>query len=183
MKKIILFIFALLLTACAHQEVPIVKKERTVNDEQKFRSLSMMLMRDKIEDFKIALESKTQDVQGMSGENVMHSIVFYNKKELISYVASKGFSPEIQDDFGITPLMLAIQLKRIDLIKELLKYTKNIDLRDFMGNTALIKAVESNNHEIVFLLLRHHANKMIMNDLGQKPIDVVKDNDIADLLK
>jgi ankyrin repeat protein len=142
-----------------------------------------MLMRDRIEDFKVALDDELQDVQGMSGETVMHSIIFYNKKELISYIVSSGFSSEMQDDFGVTPLMLATQLKRIELIKELLKYTKNIDLRDFMGNTALIKAVESNNHEIVFLLLKHHANKTIVNDLGQKPSDVVKDNDIADLLK
>jgi len=66
--------------------------------------------------------------------------------------------PSLADMAGKTALHIASIAGREDILRTLLKKTKQIDVRDGDGGTALHYAVLHGNEEAVKLLLDHGAN-------------------------
>ncbi len=75
--------------------------------------------------------------------------------------------------YGWSPLEYASNLGAVDIVSALIKYVKNVDLRDGrqIGDTALIAACRTYNLELVKLLVESGANINAMNkDTGSTPL-------------
>jgi ankyrin repeat protein len=97
----------------------------------------------------------------------------------------------------ITPLMSAIEKQYIEIVKILVSYGPDLNLRDFDGNTALMQAVNKRDVVIVKILLEAGADVHIRNsqnqtahDLANLPVDsfwgedgVSKNREIVQLLQ
>lgn len=62
------------------------------------------------------------------------------------------------------------------------QYNANVNLTDYEGDTALIKAVQWNKHNIVQILLNHRADPNIKGKGGQTALMKARNQEIADLL-
>lgn len=162
--KILILFFIILISGCATKQVVTPEKIRTQSEEQKFRELNRLLIFHQIDSFKNELKNTQPDLQGLNGDSIAHSVVFINDIPLIKTLIDHKIPLDLANDFQQNPLMLAIQLKHTNMAKELIKLYKNINQKDFMGNTALTLAKESGQDEIADLLLK--KSKIISPDIN-----------------
>lgn len=183
MKKIILLLLIQLISACSHQEISKPEKpQRSVDEEKMFKEISTIMKNDKIQ-FAKEVKLGYTNVQGILGESFAHNAVFIGRIDLLELLVDNQVSLDIQDDFGVTPLMLAIQLNKNDISDYLITKGTDLNKKDFMGNTALMKAVEKGSESVVESLIGRKADKNIVNDLGQRAVDLASNPDIIELLK
>jgi uncharacterized protein len=78
--------------------------------------------------------------------------VFKGEFALAEKLLQKGANPNMADETGITCLMMAIQVEKIELVKLLLQYKADKTLKDKQGKTALDHALFTNNTAIINLL-------------------------------
>lgn len=77
-----------------------------------------------------------------------------SRKEIASLLLSKGADPAIRNKFGVSALALAAQNAPVDTLRQLLKYTKKLDLSpDISGDTLLHMAALGGSGENVRLVL------------------------------
>lgn len=81
-----------------------------------------------------------------------------------------GVDPDISNEYGVTPLMYAVQSSSYDLVELLLKHNANPNKKPFDGNTALHAALRAGNDSIADLLLQYKADVNIKNNLGLTPL-------------
>lgn len=86
--------------------------------------------------------------------------------EGIKTLLDKGAYPDIQDQRGNTPLMLATDRGHFDAVMALLSGGANPNMKNKAGDTALINAVWNNQIDIVDQLLRQQANVNAANNRG-----------------
>ncbi len=96
--------------------------------------------------------------EDISGETALHIVVSRRDSDWLGYLLGKGANPNIADKKGLTPLMLATQYGYADGAMLLLRYKANIDGTNRGGETALIRAVQLRNPEMVRLLVKSGAN-------------------------
>lgn len=78
-----------------------------------------------------------------------------------------GADVNICDDNGNTPLHVAIDKNRIDIVKKLLEVSGvDVEMRNDAGDTPLYKAIDDKNFEAICLLLDAGANIKTPNDKG-----------------
>lgn len=101
-----------------------------------------------------------------SGENVLHLLAGkQNQAEIITYFLSKGVDANKVNNDGNTPLMIAAG-REITVVEKLLPVTKNINLQNSKGESALTFAVRSGNPESVALLLDKGADVNVKDKDG-----------------
>jgi uncharacterized protein len=93
-----------------------------------------------------------------NGQTALHIVVQRQDATWVGFLLQKGANPNIADDKGITPLMLAAQLGFIDGVDWLLGKGARIDATNRGGETALILAVHNKNIVMVRALLKAGAN-------------------------
>ncbi|MEO9634274.1 MAG: ankyrin repeat domain-containing protein [Parasphingorhabdus sp.] len=103
----------------------------------------------------------TRDIS--SGQTGLHIVVARRDKTWLAFLLQKGANPNIADKEGLTPLMLATQLRFVEGIKTLLAPGKGreqtkVDYQNKQGETALIRAVQLRDAELVRLFLKAGAN-------------------------
>ena len=76
----------------------------------------------------------------------------------LAFLLQKGANPDIRDKEGLTPLMLATQLRFVDGVRILLAKGADVNDTNKQGETALIRAVQFRDAELVRLLLANGAN-------------------------
>ena len=69
----------------------------------------------------------------------------------------EGADFNVQNEFGMTPLMSAAHSGNVTLVRFLLKYVINVNQEDKEGNTALYYAVEKGHLDVVKVLHEHGA--------------------------
>jgi len=74
----------------------------------------------------------------------------------------------IQDDDGLTPLMIAAKYGKFTIVSYLLQQNASIAIRDYQGRTVLIHAIENGHRRITQYLLIHGAN--INEKYGKKTL-------------
>ena len=82
----------------------------------------------------------------------------------------KGAHIDAQGKDGVTALIAASAMGKVDIVKQLLAKGASIDLRDNRGDTALNYAVMVNNIDEVKLLLAKGANVNIQEEGGLTPL-------------
>jgi ankyrin repeat protein len=85
----------------------------------------------------------------------------------VEELLQQGADINAQGRFGNTPLMMAVQSDKVDMVKLLLK--KGAD-PDGLGGAALLTAIDGDNLEIVKLLLEGGANTDVAENDGTTPL-------------
>ena len=79
----------------------------------------------------------------------------------------KGVDVNVQDEKGMTPLMLASQAGHVDLVVKLIEAGANMNIQSNSGDTALIYATKENKINCVQKLIELGANVNIQGGNGQ----------------
>jgi uncharacterized protein len=77
--------------------------------------------------------------------------------EEFNRLLDEGADFNTQNEFGLTPLMLAAKKGDLNLVKFLAKHTRDLNLEDKDGNSALYYALSSNSIECVQILCENGA--------------------------
>ena len=93
-----------------------------------------------------------------TGETALHLVVARKDDTWLGYLLQKGANPNLADRKGVSPLMLATQLGFTEGGLRLLKYKASGDATNRSGETALIRAVQLRQPELVRILLKAGAN-------------------------
>lgn len=112
--------------------------------------------------------------------------IFNCKKEEVCSALNQGFSPNLQDNRGWTPIHeAAILSERSDCLKALLNWEPdNINYQTFLGETALLLACQHNNIKGAKLLLKESkCNVNLPNNEGVSPLHVASNNKNLNVVK
>jgi len=90
--------------------------------------------------------------------------------DLVKKLLSYGAEPNIANEYGVTPLMYAVQSGSYELVELLLSQNVNLNKKPFDGNSALHAALRSGNDSIAELLLRNNADANVENNFGLTPL-------------
>lgn len=105
----------------------------------------------------------------------------------VKSIIEDGANLEATNEFGQTPLILAVLLQNEPIVKELISLGSDPNRADTLeGQTPLILAARDGNFEIVSFLLEKKANPSLKNKKGKSALDLALENGhlkIVDLLK
>lgn len=102
-----------------------------------------------------------------SGDNILHLLANKpNQGEIIAYFLAKGVDANKVNKDGNTPLMNAAGAKETAVLEKLLPVTKNINLQNLKGESALTMAVKSGTPEAVSILLNKGADVNVKDKDG-----------------
>lgn len=98
-----------------------------------------------------------------TGQTALHIVVERRDNIWLAFLLQKGANPNVADKDGVTPLILATQLRFLDGVRTLLSPGKGreqtrVDEANNQGETALIRAVHIRDAEMVRLLLANGAD-------------------------
>ncbi|MCM8731167.1 ankyrin repeat domain-containing protein [Hephaestia sp. GCM10023244] len=98
-----------------------------------------------------------------SGEGALHIVIKRNDPTYVRFLLEHGANPDIRDNQGTTPLMLAITQNAAACVTALLNPPKggkraDVNLANGSGETPLIRAVQLRNLDLVRTLLKAGAN-------------------------
>jgi uncharacterized protein len=124
----------------------------------------------KAEDVQSAVEkpgSRMVDTRDLdSGEGALHIVVRRGDLTYLRYFLQHGADPNLRDNKGTTPLLLAVTLGQTDAIPLLLTAHANVNLANDSGETPLIRAVERRDLATVRDLLAAGANPDLRDHLA-----------------
>lgn len=86
------------------------------------------------------------------GETVFHYLVIENEIEKAAKLLSWGADINTQDNFGATPLLHAVMLSNLNLVKWLVQRGAILEPKNINGETALVHAT-SNERAAIFQFL------------------------------
>lgn len=93
-----------------------------------------------------------------TGETALHIVVARRDVAWTGYLLQKGANPNLRDKQGLTPLMLATQIRFVEGARVLLSQKANVNQTNIQGETALIRAVQLRDSEMTRLLLKNGAD-------------------------
>lgn len=93
-----------------------------------------------------------------SGDGALHIVTKRGDITYLRYLLQKGADPNIRDDRGNTPMILAVQGGHRDMIPVLATARANPNLGNQSGVTPLILAVQARSIDMVRLLLAAKAD-------------------------
>ncbi|MEH6757121.1 MAG: ankyrin repeat domain-containing protein [Parasphingorhabdus sp.] len=93
-----------------------------------------------------------------TGETALHIVVARRDSAWTGFLLQKGANPNIQDKNGISPLMVAVQLRFVEGARVLLNQNADANQANNQGETALIRAVQLLDIEMTRLLLENGAD-------------------------
>ena len=118
-------------------------------------------------------ESRNKD-----GDTYLHCAIAMRKlsiTKLIAEVNSKLLN--LQNNIGNTPLISAIIKGDISITEHLISLDVNENIQNYEGDTALHKAIENKNYEIIKLLIKSNTIQMnIRNVRGDLPMHCAVDS-------
>jgi uncharacterized protein len=98
------------------------------------------------------------EARGDNGEGPLHDAALGGSPEVITLLLDHGAAIDAPDrESGATPLMIAASLGRAGAVAVLLRRGANPQLRDHAGHTALDRAREAQNNDVVKLLKAQRA--------------------------
>jgi ankyrin repeat protein len=104
----------------------------------------------------------------------LHTVVEQRNTSWLNYLLSKGADPNLADNRGMTPLLLACRSSYIAGVQALVKAGARIDEANVAGETPLISAVHARNTELMRVLLTAGANPDRPDATGRTARDYAK---------
>ncbi len=134
--------------------------------EDRMFPMQLALKYDNTEFVKVALKKgydyNEEDINGM---NMVHSAVLFDSinslQMILNYDAYQDYIPELinaQDDYGSTPLHIAAQFKKNDILNLLLEKEAKLNIQDLAGKTPLFLACEYGNLDALDKLINKGAD-------------------------
>lgn len=93
-----------------------------------------------------------------TGETALHIVIARRDAVWVNFLLAKGAKPNVADNKGVTPLMMAAQLRFLDGARLLLANGAGVDKANDRGETPLIRAVQLRDLAMVRLLVANGAN-------------------------
>lgn len=93
-----------------------------------------------------------------SGEGALHIVVARGDSTYLRFLLQSGADPNIRDNKGVTPLMLAANTGQEDMVELLLAGKANPNLANASGETPLIRATQRRDLAMMRVLLAHGAD-------------------------
>ncbi|MEN2748578.1 ankyrin repeat domain-containing protein [Sphingomonas sp. T9W2] len=93
-----------------------------------------------------------------TGEGALHIVAKNGNLTYLRFLLAKGANPNIQDNRGNTPALLAVEAGSVEAINALAARKANLNLGNSSGETPLIRAVQLRNVDIVRTLIAAGAN-------------------------
>ena len=106
-----------------------------------------------LESFKKLLGNRKADEVKSEGEMLVHFASKQRKVEILEWILRSGVSPDVKDDLGWTPLLLACFDENMEAIQVLLKAGANPNVVTAKGYTALHFAAYR-GHEVIAEMVR-----------------------------
>ncbi|MGD9811547.1 MAG: ankyrin repeat domain-containing protein [Sphingobium sp.] len=103
--------------------------------------------------------STTVNTRDLStGETALHIVVDKRDTTWLTFLLGKGANPNLTDNEGTTPLMLATRLRFIEGAEILLDHGAQVDKTNSSGETPLIRAVQLRDTPMIRLLVSKGAS-------------------------
>lgn len=109
-----------------------------------------------------------------TGQTGLHIVAMRRDATWLAFLLQRGGNPDIRDNQGKTPLMIASELRWSDGVQLLLNKRASVDLANGNGETPLAKAVLNNDSATVRLLLGANANPNRADNAGFSPKDLAR---------
>lgn len=93
-----------------------------------------------------------------NGETALHIVVQNGNGTYLTYLLSRGANPNVRDNAGTAPIVLAASRGRNDLIEKLIAGRANVNYGNSNGETALIVAVRRRDLAMIHTLLTAGAD-------------------------
>ena len=125
----------------------------------------------------IALISNGESVNYVYKRNITLLYLAMNYDiEIATKLLEYGALPNVQNSLGLTPLMIATKLRKVNHVRLLLSYGADTNIKDSYGRTAMHFAVETlnPNKKIVSDLLENKADIYIKDRLGNTPAEKLR---------
>ncbi|MDA2164604.1 ankyrin repeat domain-containing protein [Bacillus cereus] len=108
------------------------------------------------------------------GWTLLHLAAYFGQKKLASFLLESGADIHIRakNENENTPLQAAIANKQIELVTFLIEKGSDVNVIQSGGWTGLHEAALLGNEEIIVLLLKNGANKMIEKNDGKTAYDI-----------
>lgn len=113
-------------------------------------------------------EHHNPNARAGSDRSLLFTTVLRDNRDLARRLLEAGASPDLADDAGVTPLMLAAMHGDLEMVRELIGRVSDVAARDGAGHSALYYAVGAQKIEIVDLLLSLTPNlELAYGDSGE----------------
>lgn len=124
----------------------------------------------------IALDGVEQLIDA-HGRNALHYAAKYGNANMVKICLNSSISKESVNNQNQTPLILATIANNTQAVEELLAFGVEINSKDAENRSALHYAVESDNAEIVKLLLESPMLDVnICDGYSQNPLDLIQEH-------
>lgn len=101
------------------------------------------------------------------GNTMLTEFVQNSDRLRVQYILNRNASVNLPTVNGLTPLMHAVFLRKLDVVKCLVERGADVNLRNNDGKTALMMAVENNFGDIVEYLINSGANVKARSNGGE----------------
>ena len=93
-----------------------------------------------------------------NGDTALHIVIDRDDPTYLAFLLDKGANPNVRNNAGVTPLVLAASKGSNDMVEKLIAAKANVNYANSSGETALIRAVQNRNLDMVETLLKAGAN-------------------------
>jgi len=145
------------------------------------------IIKNKIEVIKVLLEYNI-DINAIyknfTYSTALQVAILQGNINILKLLLEKNANPDIQGIYNYTPLIVSSLLQnREEIVIELLKYTRDINLKDNNRYTALIYAAKNGHTDIVQLLLQEYANVNMQNNDSYTALTFAAQNGHTDIVR
>lgn len=109
-----------------------------------------------------------------TGETALHIIVSQRDVNWIAFLIGNGANPNIGDEKGVTPLVMAARIGFIEGVEALIDGGARIDEANDAGETPLMSAVHRRDIAMMRVLLKAGANPDRADNSGRSARDYAK---------
>jgi ankyrin repeat protein len=106
-----------------------------------------------------------------NGETALHIVIARRDSQWLAFLLAKGADPNIADNHGTSPLMLATNLGFDDAVSLLVERGAHLDEGNSTGETPLITAVHRHDLVVMRVLLKAGANPDRTDNSGRSARD------------
>src|SRR5256885_16340583 len=113
-------------------------------------------------------EHQNVNARAANDRSLLFAALLREDREIAKRLLDAGASPDLSDEVGVTPLMLAAMHGDLELVRSMIGEVTNIAARDRAGHSALFYAVGAQKSEVVDLLLSLTPNlEVAYGDSGE----------------
>lgn len=109
-----------------------------------------------------------------NGRTGLHIAIARRDSAWLNYIVSEGANPNIADNRGVTPVMLASQGGWVEGVQALIKAGAHVDVPSSTGETPLISAVHRRDTQMMRVLLSAGADADRTDNSGRSARDYAK---------